>query len=203
MLMSSVVVCVASLLLLVVAGFPLDGSVAAWTQFAWLVLTSLLATWSVLLPAKLWEGVEEDAVRRRFLQVILGLGVGAVAFGLHQFLSPNLGNVRLIDTPRVWTPSPGLFALDGSPQLPAYLVYFAGIFLGLRWWRQADPLRAARFSFWTVAWTGALALVWHIFWPFPQPWGLMVPATMSIALQLSAPWISTSVRSEFRRVAEA
>jgi hypothetical protein len=82
-------------------------------------------------------------------------------------------------------------------------VYFAGLFLWVQWWRQTDPLRPGRFSLWSVVLTTLLALVWQIFWPFPQPWSLMVPATMAIALQLSSPWVSNSVRSEYRKVAEA
>jgi hypothetical protein len=73
----------------------------------------------------------------------------------------------------------------------------------MRWWHQADPLRDRRFSLWSTVAVTLVALVWQIFWPFPQPWGLMVPATMSIALQLASPWVNSNERSEFRRLAEA
>ena len=28
----------------------------------------------------------------------------------------------------------------------------------------------------------------NLLWPFPQPWGLMVAATISLAVQLASPW---------------
>lgn len=202
MLMSSVVVGVVSLLMLVLAGFPLDESITTWTSFAWLSLTSLAGTWAVLLPAKLWEGVEGDHVRRRFLQLILGLVVGATAFELHQFLGPRLAHDPMIDMPHVWDTPSTMIGRDGSPKLPAYLAYFAGLFALLRWWPQADPLRNGRFSVWSTAATFGVALLWQIFWPFPQPWGLMVPVAISFAVQLSAPWIGSSARNDMRRLAE-
>jgi hypothetical protein len=202
MLMSSVVVGVVSFLVLLVAGHPVNGSVSTWSNFAWLGLTSLLGTWSVLVPAKMWEGVDGDIVRRRFLQVILGLGVGAAAFGLDLYLSPNLTHSPVIDTPTAWRLPQTIFESGRSPLLPGYLVYFAGLFVAMRWWQQANPMRTARFSIWSTLGTVILAVVWQIFWPFPQPWGLMVPAAMSIALQLSTPWIDNRTRSEMRKVAE-
>jgi hypothetical protein len=203
LLMACLVTGVASFLMLIVAGLPVDGTVESWSRFAWLSLTSLVGAWAMLIPAKLWEGVTEDAGHRRFLQVLIGLGVGAAAFGFQQFLDPRLLTVQMIETPQAWSPPRGLFASDGSPQFPAYLVYFAGLFLALRWWQQTDPLREARFSLWSLIGVTFIAVVWQIFWPFPQPWGLMVPATMSIALQLSAPWVSASERSECRKLVEA
>jgi hypothetical protein len=202
MLMACLVTSVVSFLLLIVAGFPMDGSVVSLTRFAWLALTSLVGTWAVLMLSKLWEGAPEDTVRRRFVQVLIGLGVGAVAFAAQQYLDPRLVSVRIIDTPQVWSPSRELFASDGSPQFPAFLVYFAGLFMLLRWWHQADPLRESRFSLWSVISVTVVALVWQIFWPFTQPWGLMVPATMSVALQLSSPWVNASARQQCRRLAD-
>ena len=93
MLMSSVVVGVVSFLVLLVSGHPVNSSVSTWSNFAWLGLTSLIGTWTVLVPAKMWEGVDGDIVRRRFLQVILGLAVGAAAFGLDQYLIAELNTL--------------------------------------------------------------------------------------------------------------
>ena len=73
--------------------------------------------------------------------------------------------------------------------MPAFLAYFGFLFVLLRWWRQADPVRSARLSLWATACTVLVAWVLNLFWPFPQPWGIMVAATMSIAVQLASPWV--------------
>ena len=75
----------------------------------------------------------------------------------------------------------------GSPLLGAYLAYFGAMFAGIRWWRQADPLRRTRLSVWNIgaAVMGAWVVDW--IWRFPQPWGLMVAAIISTSVQLAAP----------------
>jgi hypothetical protein len=83
---------------------------------------------------------------------------------------------------------------DGSPLFGAYLIYFAGLFAVLRWWRQMDPLRKARLSIWTTAVCLLWAWVMHSLCRFPQPWGFILAATMSVAVQLAAPWISPGER---------
>ena len=51
-------------------------------QFAWLVLVSIAGAWSVLIPSKFWEGTRGDAMLRRFILMVIGLGLGALAFGV-------------------------------------------------------------------------------------------------------------------------
>jgi hypothetical protein len=84
-----------------------------------------------------------------------------------------------------------LFNARGEPMLKAYLAYFGFLFLLVRWWRQADPLRPARLNLWSVARVVSAAYLVTLFIAFPQPWGLMVAATVSIAVQLSSPWIAS------------
>jgi hypothetical protein len=71
----------------------------------------------------------------------------------------------------------------------AYLAYFGFLFLLVRWWRGADPLRSTRLSL--LGTSSALFVAWllNFVWPFPQPWGLMATATISIAVQLASPWV--------------
>jgi hypothetical protein len=42
---------------------------------------------------------------------------------------------------------------------------------------------------------GFWAWVLHQFWPFPQPWGLMLAVTISIAVQFSSRWIAPAART--------
>jgi hypothetical protein len=203
MLMSALVVGVVSFLALIVTETPINDSVQTWTSFTWLSIVSLLGTWLLLIPAKLWEGSEGDQVRRRFVNLLLGLALGVIGYGLSGYLGVRLATQEWIDLPLAWRPPTGAFSAGGVPELPAYLAFFGGIFLLLRWWGQADPLRPGRFSLWATVVTLFVACVWQIFWPFPQPWSLSIPVTMSIALQLSSSWLSEKDRNQIRRSSEA
>ena len=70
-----------------------------------------------------------------------------------------------------------------------YLAAFGSLFLVIRWWRQADPVRSTRLSLWSlfvcVFLSGVIANVWG----FPQPWLLMIAASISVAVQLASTWI--------------
>ena len=96
-----------------------------------------------------------------------------------------------------------MFTEAGTPKLPLFLVYFGGLFVLPGWWKQADPLRKTRVNLFSLAgcvlWGGILSL----FWPFPQPWGFMLAATISLSTQLASPWLTAKDREvakrEFRR----
>jgi hypothetical protein len=146
----------------------------------------------LLAAGKLWEGAETEHFGRRFVMLAVGLVFGAIAFGAYQALM-----VEVTDQDQ-WTVHAvsqdllheALYTADGIPRLGAYLIYFGGLFVILRWWTQADPLRKTRLS---LLATGACVLwawVMHIFCPFPQPWGLMMAAAISVAVQMAAPWVN-------------
>jgi hypothetical protein len=188
MLMSASVAAVLCLLFLLLQGSTLDGSVAGWAVYAWLTVTSTLGAWTILAMGKFWEGDGGDHFRRRFVMLVVGLAIGAVAFGASQMF--------LVDLPDQdqWTVHTGgrllekMYGADGAPLLAAHLVYFAGLFVVLRWWSQMDPLRKTRLSIWATAVCVLWAWIMHMFCRFPQPWGFVVAATISIAVQLAAPW---------------
>jgi hypothetical protein len=92
-----------------------------------------------------------------------------------------------------------MFLRDGTPLMPGYLVYFAGLFLILGWWRLTDPLRPARLSLWQTA----KAAAWGFILPFPQPCGVALAAIMSVAAQLSAPWMGPQERARIRQQEQA
>ena len=146
--------------------------------------------------AKFWEADAGDHFGRRVVMLAAGLAIGAVACGL--------GHALLLDVPDQdhWTAHafghaswlPAMHGSDGSPLFGAYLLYFAGLFAVLRWWRQMDPLRKSRLSIWTTAVCLLWAWVMHSLCSFPQPWGFILAATMSVAVQLAAPWVSPAER---------
>jgi hypothetical protein len=155
----------------------------------------------VLLAGKFWEG-DDGCFRRRFVTLLAGLVIGWVAFGA--------GQLFLVDLPDLdqWTAHPAkcpalnlMYAADGTPLLAAYLFYFAGLFVILRWWTQTDPLRKVRLSIWATATCLLWAWIMHTFCQFPQPWGFAVAAAISVAVQLAAPWVNWNERAAIGQLA--
>ena len=72
----------------------------------------------------------------------------------------------------------------------------AALFLTLRWWLGADPLRSVRFSVIGTAIAVGMAILWYFILPIPR--GFMVAGTTAIAVQLSAPWIHPRQRHKFK-----
>jgi hypothetical protein len=189
LLMAALVAGVASLVMLLMSGKTFDSGVHMWVFYAWLTLTSVIGAWSVLVISKLWETSEGDQVRRRFAMLLAGMVIGLASYGISEFLhvqlSDDLAVASLADTAR--------------PKLSSFLVYFAGLFAAIRWWLQADPLRATRLSVWSAAACVLCAWFVHLAWPFPQPWGFMLAISVSAAVQLAAPWVPSQQRSQIRR----
>jgi hypothetical protein len=192
MLFSGVISAVLCLVFLLIEGETLDGSVPGWSLYTWLTVCSVAGSWILLTLGKFWEGNDGDHFRRRFVMLIAGLAVGAAAFGADKLL---MVDVRDYDNFTAHSLSDdqiaSLYSMDG---VAAYLIYFAGLFVILRWWAQADPLRGTRLSLWATGVCVLWAWIVHMFCPFPQPWGLMLAAVISVAVQMSAPWVNPKQR---------
>ena len=209
MVLSGLVCLVVSLVMLL-----LRGEMAAPEQFAWLALVSICGAWGIQIPAKLWEGKDGEPALRRFSMLVVGLVVGAAAFGVHEHLLVSLPHEFTFDPVFKTVADHGVAGSAYAQSLRGYqsitvpseneqlslmtcLSYFGFLFLLIRWWRLADPLRSARLSLWTTAVCVTLAGALYLFWPFPaswdifpQPWGFMVAATVAVAVQLSSPWLN-------------
>ncbi|HET6879844.1 MAG TPA: protein kinase [Pirellulales bacterium] len=158
-------------------------------QFAWLLLVSTLGSWLVLTPSKYWEGRTGEPMLRRLTLMVLGLGLGAAAWGVKDFLLVPLRWDWQVPAPAIEEfVSARFYEPDGSPTLVGHMGYFAFLMLLVGWWKQADPMRPARLRVWPVAVTVFWAWTLYFFSAFPQPWGMMVAASMSIAVQLAASW---------------
>jgi eukaryotic-like serine/threonine-protein kinase len=161
----------------------------AYVALAWSGFMALATAWTVLIFSKLWEASEGDNATRRFSMLGAGLALGGVAYGLNEFLAIPWSDL----------PSPmsvkdclayewgGFYSKDGTPLLPAYLAHFAMLLGLVRWWRQADPLRASRFSVFAVIGSVIGALVVNAIIRIPQPWGVFVAVGSSIAIQMASP----------------
>ena len=196
MLMSAFVAAVLSVVMLVLGSQHLDAHIGSWGPlYAWLTLTSTVGAWSVLCLAKLWEGTTGDQAMRRFCLLAAGFGLGAFAWFLSRFLfvepSYLLGSWEGFRH-GFGAQIPALYEVTGTPRPLAYMGYFGGLFLLLRWWLNADPLRTNRLGVLGTTFTVAWAIVLHSLLPIPR--GYMVAATATIAIQLSAPWIDAAQR---------
>jgi hypothetical protein len=203
LLMSAVVAVVLSLLMLMIGNVPLDDSVYTWTFFSWLAITTTAGAWGVLTASKFWESGEGEQFLRRFVMLVGGLLLGAVAFGSGEFLEVRWTDTMVAQSAPSGEMLASMYEPSGVPKLPAFMIYFAGLAVLMRWWMQADPLRVTRLNLWSTGVCVLLGWLVSLFWQFPQPWGLMLPATIAIAVQLSAPWVPPKQRAEFRRQAAA
>jgi hypothetical protein len=190
MLIASVVALVVSLVMMVV-----DGGAVERNQFVWFVCSAIAGAWAVIIPGKLFEGREGDPIVRRFAFLVIGMLVGAVAYGFSEMLLVHLPNQADWDLNRPHRNLNQMFDSQGSPLLMAFVTYFGFLYLVPRWWRQTDPLRRARLSVFFTAVVAFWAWVLHQFWWFPQPWGVMLAVTISIAVQFSSRWISSEART--------
>jgi hypothetical protein len=195
MLGSTLVAAAMCVVMLLIESFRADtASLPKPEQFAWLLLVSVAGAWGILIPSKLWEGYRGDAMLRRFLLMVIGMGVGVVAFAAGDWLMVSL-------PPAAGYPaSPGyglplsFYAQNGHPLLLAHVACFGTLFLLVRWWHQTDPLRVTRLSMsrLVVCIVIAGAVAWA--WQFPQPWLPMIAGTISVSIQLASPWLTLNRR---------
>lgn len=161
----------------------------------WVALVSLITAWVAVGLGKRWQREEGDWAIRSFVQLTFGFVIGLVAFLLSNYLMVPWDQIAQGPTGRdlpviQWN---GFFE-NGEPSLPAFLAYFPLLMGSIQWWKQVDPLRRSRFSFWAVIWSVVVASFIHLIIPFPQPWIAIMAASTSIAIQLSSPWINSDER---------
>ena len=168
-------------------------------QIAWLVLVGMAGTFAVLIVSKFWEGSRGDAAVRRFILLVLGLGIGALSAGAAAALMVDLPFGSKFPKPPDYSLPTSFYGEYGHPLAMAHLAVFGTLFLLLRWWRQADPLRSTRLSLWSLLVCSVVAALVAGAWVFPQPWLPMVAAMISVAVQLSSPWVPPHERVGGRR----
>lgn len=152
---------------------------------------TILASWAVLITSKLWEEQGGDQARRRIVMAMVGVALGVAAwFGSMLVFTGSPGEMDLT-TP--W------FAMGEQSSVGALMLFFGLAFLVPRWWKLADPLRGTWLSIFNtgmyVVWAGILTT----FWPFLQPWAIMLIGAVAATVQLSAPWLSQERRDIERR----
>lgn len=189
-----VAVLVSFVLMLISVGdeaIQLTSLVTLGPAFIFFTGLTVAASWSVLIISKRWEDQGGDQVARRLVMAMLGIVVGLVAwFGPLLLVPGNASGTALSST---W------FNVASHGSMGGLLMFFGLVFLVPRWWKLADPLRSTWLSIWTTGVYVAWAAILTTFWPYLQPWAIMVVGTMAATIQLSAPWFSQERRDQQRR----
>jgi serine/threonine protein kinase len=175
--------------------------------YFWLTIVGTLGSWAVLVPSKFVEGKLEDQVPMRITLMLLGALIGLIAWGIADSLMLKTAGWREpIDVGRglVSQEMLGWARGESGSNSPAavYVAYFAFLFVIPRWWRQTEYTRANRMSLWCVFSSVFIAWLLHIFWWFPQPFGMIAAGIISLSTQLASPWMPPSQRRAISESAE-
>ena len=168
---------------------------ADWVPlFTWMLVPSVLGSWSLLALGKCWEDDDSDPSMRRFIQGLVGLGVGAATGWFGHLLQVDPTYILSMDPLTAGYLPELLYAKIGSPTPYAFALYFGSLFLVLRWWRRTDPLRDHRLGLWSTITAPIAAVLLCLVFPIPR--GFMIATCMTIATQLAAPWLTDKKRWE-------
>jgi hypothetical protein len=168
--------------------------VAMAARGVWLWGATTLGAWLLLTLGKLWERDAGSASHRRLAMAVAGVGLGAAVAGLANYLGLNRSPLPSANVPLLSE----LLPLKMHSPWIGYPLFYALMFLLLRWWREADSLRSTRFSFWNTTVDVVAAIVISQFVSVGTPGQLFLPAAISICVQLSAPWVDLETRARFR-----
>ncbi|HMO14534.1 MAG TPA: serine/threonine-protein kinase [Pirellulaceae bacterium] len=180
---------VLGLLGLLVSGGLSEPTPETWRFYLWLILVCLLSTWGILFLNKSWEHSQGEWVLRRFAMLTLGIIVGFASFGISEAIQVSWNHRKTIEMDANFSiVQQSRFSAEGVPKLVAHVVFFASLFLMLRWWKNADPLRRSRINLFAIG----ICLIWAVIlgqlFFFPQPWGMIVAVVIAVSLQLASPW---------------
>ncbi len=154
-------------------------------RVAFLFGMSLLGTWGLLIPSRLFEGRRLDPVTRRTIYTGLGALVGLAGWGLASWL--DLGTLPRWDMPIDEA------QMDRSNPL-AFAGYFALLGLLAGWPGVTARDRSSRLRLVPIARAGLVAAALGVVWPFPQPWGLGIAALTAVVAQSVSPWSEPAAR---------
>ncbi len=201
---TSITVSLAASALVTTAVFLTTDLLIDSAQAVYFAAITMLASWALIIPSKIWEGRRGDSFTRRLCLGTLGLGVGFLAAVLPEYLlishdvpfhggfngGPVLvGRVAVADG-------------TGFPTVACFMIFFAALFSARRWWWQVDSFRKARFrvssALFTLVIGVVIAAVLQKF-SFPEALGATWALAISAVVQLSAGWTP----AEDRRLAPA
>jgi hypothetical protein len=174
----------------------------SWSLLGRVFLLSTALTWGVLLvgrplpnPKHTWS--------RRFHMLLVGLGVGFLAFWLDGWAVPK-GGTAADSTKDLVIANYARLSPETFGVAMKYLFYFGLTTAAVRWWAMTDPRRKERFRLWPVVATGIWASVLTFMWPWGEAPAALAFAPLVIAavcVQVTSPWNAPAVQYAARPVA--
>jgi serine/threonine protein kinase/threonine/homoserine/homoserine lactone efflux protein len=203
-LLGSAIVCT-FLSLLVPIIFSDVPAVDRQAMHLWFSVVTTAAVWSVMTVNRFGEGRFEDQVPLRTIMLGMGLGVGALAYAMSQVLLIGVpfesdfgvgpSDTMLYSFAKLPSTTNGdVYSPLANVELASSVLYFALLFVTLRWWRLGEYVREHRFAFWRTAFFVGAAWCLHLVCWYPQPAGIVVAGISAAAIQLSSPWLRPSQR---------
>jgi drug/metabolite transporter (DMT)-like permease len=163
---------------------------SSWTLLGQLLLLSTALSWAVLVVARPPQSALGHSWGRRFQLLLVGFGVGALAFWLDGWALPH--GETAADTSRdlvlgTWARvHPETFSTGMR-----YLFYFGLTAAACPWWAMTDRRRRRRFRVSRVLLAGAAAGVLLFLWPWEAAsaaLGVVPVVIAAISSQIASPW---------------
>jgi serine/threonine protein kinase len=176
-----------------------------FSNLATLFFLIVAASWSVLIPSKIWPpSHEDDSWTRRLVLMTLGFGVAILALWVEGYELPMPWTAGPLDVLRPWHGNPEtkealrhswagrLYSSENTsmPILACYLSYFGLMFLVLRWWKTTETNRPKRFSLKPLIAVGFWAYLLLFLLPSAHHRELAFVSLVmaSVVCQVTCPW---------------
>ena len=175
------------------SGLPSSEMMALFTA------TTMAGAWALILANQCTRRTSWGDRHPRLVNLIAGILVGTLAFGLDEFLKVDYFRVGM---PRSAFQSLGVHALTtngANPTWLGYAVFFGLLFVVKRWWVEMDVQRSQRLSLGRLIIAGLAAFLVTVFFEFPFRPAMLWAVTLSATVQLATPWTPTRRRESFWR----
>jgi eukaryotic-like serine/threonine-protein kinase len=168
-------------------------------MMALFMATTMAGAWALVIASQCARRTSWGDRHPRLVNLIAGVLVGSLAFGLDEFLRVDYQRTGL---PQSAFQSLGVHPLTVdriNPTWLGYVVFFGGLFYFRRWCLDVDPQRPKRFSLSRLVTAGLTAFLMTVFFEFPASPAMLWAVTLSATVQLATPWTPTRRRDSFWR----
>ncbi|HSQ57193.1 MAG TPA: protein kinase [Gemmata sp.] len=171
------------------APWALAQSAAPWGVLGRVFVLSTVLTWGILLVARVPRRNDNNPWGRRAIQLLVGLGVGALAFWLDGWGLPTGTSNATSSDLVLWTGhrvSPEALSIGVR-----YLFYFGLAVAACRWWVATDRSRRERVRVTPIIGAAFWGTVFVFLWPWESAGvilGLAPLMIAAVAVQGVSPW---------------
>ena len=173
---------------------PISPSVEMMALFT---ATVMAGAWALVIANLCIKRTSWGDRHPRLVNLIAGILVGSLAFGLDEFLRVEFSRST---APHSICQSLGVHPLSegrANPTWLGYVVFCAGLFFVRRWWLDADPHRAKRLNFGRLFSAGLAAFLVTVIFEFHAMPAMFWAVILSTTVQLSSPWSPMRRRDSF------